>query len=83
MKNRISYWIAVAVPALVLYFIMTMYSSPSLVFVLVVLYIFVYRPILNMIRLMSLNAIERRDIWKLFIPFQNGKYSKILWLGQA
>ncbi len=46
-----------------------------------IIYAIVYRPVLHVIRLLDLKKISRREIWKMFIPFYDIKYTKALWWG--
>jgi hypothetical protein len=44
-------------------------------------YALIYRPVIHIVRLLKLKAIERKNAWKLFIPFYGSKYLRPLWFG--
>jgi hypothetical protein len=84
MKDRligvISFWLAAIVPFVGLFILEDVYGAKWFVTWLPI-YALIYRPTLHILRLLSLNAIEEKDAWKLFIPFYQNKYLKTLWLG--
>ena len=77
----ISFWLmAAAVPTGVLFLVSEILGSFWFFFFLM-LYVFLYRPFLNIHRLLSLKAIEEKEAWKFFVPFHHTRYMKTLWFG--
>ncbi|EGV43103.1 hypothetical protein BZARG_1026 [Bizionia argentinensis JUB59] len=80
MKNLLLFYSAIIVP-LVLIIVFTnadLLTSWQFVTALVI-YVFVYRTLVDGKRLVSKNKIENRDIWKLLIPGFRFKYFKTLY----
>lgn len=81
--KTIAYWILALVPLLVIFYALRnkITDWPSWLFVsLILLYAFVYRPLLEMIRLIDLKVIEKREAWKAyFFPFANLRYMGVVW----
>lgn len=84
MKDRLAgtiiFWMAAIVPLLGAFVVRMVYGTYWFVTFLLI-YILIYRPILHIIRLLSLKAIEEKDAWKFFIPFYHNKYFRTMWLG--
>jgi hypothetical protein len=79
--NTVLFWLAAAVlPCLCLLYISKVYGPVWFLNGLLI-YGFVYRPIVVVIRLLSLKAIEKKDAWRVLLPFWAKKYFKIMWLG--
>ena len=81
-RNRLRYWALAVVP----FFAIVLSSKliGPLWFVLFLLfYIFIYRPALDIQRLMSLRVIEEKDAWRFFIPLAVDRiqYTRKLWWG--
>lgn len=80
LKGAIVFWLLVIVPLAGLFLALEWYGKSAFFFGLII-YAIVYRPVLNIVRLLQLKKISRKDIWKFFIPFYDIKYTKSLWLG--
>lgn len=85
MKDRIVgivlFWAAAAVVPCVCLFIISKVYGAVWFSIALLIYLFFYRPLVVIIRLLSLKAIEEKDAWKFFIPFYHNKYFKTMWLG--
>ena len=83
-KNRLIgialFWIAAIVPVVGI-FMINDFLGPYWFITLLLIYVLIYRPILHILRLLRLKAIEEKDAWKFFIPFYQTKHMKDLWLG--
>jgi hypothetical protein len=82
-QNRILFWVLAIVPFLTVVYIVPMVFGSTWFFTCFVLYLFLYRPALVVRRLLSLNKIEEKDAWKIFIPFHTSetRYFSSLWFG--
>ena len=84
MKDRfagiILFWLAVSIPFAGLFLILRLFGGYWFVSFFLI-YALIYRPILHIVRLLSLKAIEEKDAWKFFLPFYNVKYFRTLWFG--
>lgn len=78
--NRIMFWYAAFVPFLSLFVVSKLYGAWSFAIGLGI-YVFVYRPIIHIIRLLKLGVIERKDAWKQFLPWYQSQFFRELWLG--
>jgi hypothetical protein len=78
--SRILFWLFAILPFLGLLFVLKQYGSVWFTMMLLV-YVFAYRPVLHIVRLLNLGLINKNEIWKLFIPFYQTKFIKSLWLG--
>lgn len=68
-RNTILFYIIVAIPLLVdIFYVSPTYGSPAFVIVLII-YIFVFRPFTDGFKLAALGKIKPSDISKMFIPF--------------
>lgn len=74
------FWLAAIIPFVAIFLIGKVYGSYWFVTCLLI-YALIYRPILNIMRLLRLKVIEQKDSWKFFIPFYQSKYLKALWFG--
>ena len=80
MKNSLIYYLTIFIPLLVLYVLIKSDSiEPSIFVLLILFYALVYRGISDYYRLISRNAIEKREFWKLLIPGSRIKYFKQLY----
>jgi hypothetical protein len=82
LAEIVLFWVLAILPFLGI--ILMMYKvnkSPWFVITLLLIYALIYRPILHIFRLLRLKVIEKKDAWKLFIPFYPVKYIKALWFG--
>lgn len=79
--NRLVYWTLSIVPAVGIYFGGRMLGS-FWFFLFFLFYLFIYRPTLDIQRLLSLKRIDEKDAWRFFVPFavDRWKYNKSLWL---
>ena len=79
--NRILYWALALGPVLILYL-----SLPWLgdvwFWTFMLFHFFIFKPTLDIQRLLSLNKIEEKDAWKFFVPLavDQMKYNRSLWL---
>lgn len=82
LKNRLLYWALAIVPFLGVIGIGKFYD-PFLFFIFFLFYLFIYRPLLDIQRLLSLKKIQEKDAWRFFVPFavDRLKYNRSLWLG--
>jgi hypothetical protein len=78
--NRIVFWIMVPIPLGILVMLTPLYG-PFWFTAGLLVYAMIYRPILNIFRLLKLKVIEEKDAWKMFIPFYDTRYLKSLFLG--
>jgi hypothetical protein len=81
--NRILFWLLAIVPLLVIIYVLPRTVEPAWFFSSFFLYIFLFRPALVIWRLLTLNKIEEKAAWRLFIPLNldETKYFRSLWLG--
>lgn len=79
MKNLYVYYFALLAPALLL-MLSWQLLLPELALLLLFIYVFIYRTILDGMRLASKKLIEPRHIWKMILPGMRGKYFKALYL---
>jgi len=81
LYGAVAFWLLVILPLLGLLQALK-YDDDYTFFFGLIIYAIVYRPILNIMRLLALKKICRKDIWKFYIiPFYELKYTKSLWLG--
>lgn len=78
MKNIFIYYLMILLPWLPLEWLLKTGES-TLFFVFLFLYIFVYRLFTDAYRLLAKGAIEKKDMWKVIIPFGRAKYFKVLY----
>lgn len=79
--NRILYWALCLLPAVAIYLAGQILGSFWFV-LLLLFYLFIYRPTLDVQRLLSLKKIEEKDAWRFFVPFaiDRFRYNRNLWL---
>ncbi len=79
--NRLLYWALCLLPGVAIYFAGRVLGSFWFCAFLV-FYVFIYRPALDIQRLLSLGKIEEKDAWRFFVPFavDRWRYNKSLWL---
>jgi hypothetical protein len=73
MKKLLTFYFLILLPLPVIY---TVYKigTPIFATVLIIMYVLVYRPIINGLRLRELGLVERKEFWMLFVPFYSLKY---------
>lgn len=76
----VTFWLLVTLPLVGLLQALK-YDDDYTFFFGLIIYAIIYRPTLNIIRLLELKKISGKDIWKFFIPFYEIKYTKSLWWG--
>ena len=75
MKNLLFYYLAVFVPIIAIFIIVREDMISTNWFIgLFFFYLFVYRTIIDGLRLVKLQLIDQKDIWKLLIPGYRFKY---------
>ena len=80
MKNSIVYYLAIFIPLIILYNLLKSDSIDTSWFLIAIFtYAFVYRMITDYYRLLSRNAIEKKDYWKLLIPGSRYRYFRSLY----
>ena len=79
-RNRITFWLLCLIPFCCV-FLLGQYFGPTWFVVSLMFYAAVYRPLLAIYRLLQLGLIEKKDAWKLFIPFYHTSYTADLWVG--
>lgn len=67
----LSYYLQIIVPMGILFWGLKMNLTNFFVYG-IILYAFVYRPVIDGIRLVKIGSIEKKEAWKLFIPFYYG-----------
>ena len=81
LTNTIIYWLLVVVPLLGLFIGQRVFGGNFFAIGLIT-YALIYRPTLNIARLLSLNKITRNEIWKFVVnPFRDIVYLKSIWMG--
>lgn len=79
-RNRITFWLLCIIPFYFV-FLLGQYYGPTWFVFSLMFYAAIYRPILAIYRLLQLGLIEKKDAWKLFIPFYHTSYTVALWVG--
>jgi hypothetical protein len=81
MKNIVVYYFVVIVPAAAIFLLAhsDMINSNWFVFSFG-FYLFIYRTYIDGKRLSDKGLIEKKDIWKLIIPWQRWRFFKDLYL---
>lgn len=81
LHNRILYWALALIPLGGFPVIAEVFGSVWFVLYLL-FYTFIYRPLIDTQRLMSLNVITEKDAWRFFVQLQvdTTRYLKNLWL---
>ena len=80
LPGIIFFWAAAIIPFLVIIMTKNFFGANWFVMSLTI-YAVIYRPMLNVFRLLQLKRIKEQDAWKSFIPFHDAKYMKALWFG--
>jgi hypothetical protein len=78
--NRITFWALCIVPFVSIIW-MSKIMGPEFFVMFFFVYALLYRPFVHINRLLQLGAIEEKDAWRLFIPFYQTRFIKIMWLG--
>ena len=79
MRNLFTYYLVSIILPIPLLAYMLYEGSNPLFAIAVLVYAFLYRPLVDGIRLRSLGAVDKKEIVKLFIPFWSMKYFKKLY----
>jgi hypothetical protein len=75
MKSLPVYFLAIATPLVALILLLITKGISSLTFALLLLiWALIYRPITDGKRLIEKGVIQKKDIWKLFLPFYRYKW---------
>ncbi len=78
MKNIFLYYFLFLAPGILL--AVSWDSLPEYTnLVLLALYVFVYRTLLDGMRLNAMGILEKKEIWKMAVPGMRGKYVKQLY----
>jgi len=81
MKNLAIYYLAILVPFGIIIWLGNINEISRTVFwALLLIYLFIYRPFTDGLRLIDKGLIDKKEIWKLMIPGNHMKYSKDLYL---
>jgi hypothetical protein len=80
-KNILVYYALVFIPLGVLVLGSKNHLISPVIFVICLLvYAFAYHPYVSGLRLLALNKLERKDFWRMFIPFWDTIHFKTLFL---
>jgi len=79
MKSSILYYLVITVPFVALLYGGLDKIDSALFIVLLLTYVFIYRPITDYLRLLSRNIIGRKDFWRTYMPSSRIKYFKALY----
>jgi hypothetical protein len=81
MKNIIVYYFVVIVPAAIIFLLRLTDTINSIWFVYsFCFYLLIYRTYIDGKRLVDKGLIEKKDIWKMIIPWQRFRFFKDLYL---
>lgn len=83
LTGTIIFWLGAALPLAGIFVIHSIIDSAVFFFWALLSYALVYRPLLNIGRLLSLDVIEKKDAWRVFIPFYHTRYMKEIWFGKV
>lgn len=75
-----TFYFLILIPFILLIFL-GIWGDSYLFMILILVYAVLYRPFIHILRLVSLNVIQVKEGWKLFIPIIDLKYFKKLYLG--
>ncbi|HEX8040153.1 MAG TPA: hypothetical protein VF490_13425 [Chryseosolibacter sp.] len=79
--GTIQYWLLVTVPFAGLYLGQAYFGGYFFAIGLII-YALVYRPVLNILRLIRIGKITKSDAWKFIVnPFRDFMYLKSIWMG--
>jgi hypothetical protein len=82
MKNLIIYYFLIIGPMPLLYFGIKTFEGVIATFIIFT-YIFIYRPLIDGLRILQLGLIEKHLIWKAFIPlYANWVWRRELYFGK-
>jgi len=71
MKSLLVYYLSITIPLLALILLVSFHSIDSITFViLLMIWAFIYRPITDGMRLINKGIIQKKEFWKLFVPFR-------------
>jgi hypothetical protein len=80
-KNILVYYALIFIPLIALVLSSKNNLISATVFVICLqLYVFLYHPYVSGLRLLALNKIEKKDFWRMFIPFWDTIHFKTLFL---
>jgi len=80
MKHIKLYYLMIFAPVAIIFALLVSGISSSFGFgVALIIYFTIYRSLVDGIRLIELHEIDKKDFWKLFIPFWRYKYWKSLY----
>ena len=83
MKRLLLYYLAIIGPLLLLVILVTFYDlTPKYFMIGLLLYALIYHPLISGYRLYVSGVIERKEIWRNFIPFWNAKYFEFLFFNK-
>jgi hypothetical protein len=81
MKNLYIYLLSIVIPLVLLLILGMNVLEPTSFVILILVYIVIYRPIIDGLRLNSITNIGSSEKWKLYIPFYGHlKFFKQLYL---
>lgn len=75
MKNIIIFYTIILIPIPIMFYLAKNNHLNSF-FLMLIIYILIYRPLTDGIRLYSKGIIKKSEIWKLLIPFFRWKLIK-------
>lgn len=80
MKNHAVYYTAIILPLILIGY--TLWKPHTNLFIWsILLYVLVYRPFTDGLRLISRNVIQKNELWKMFIPVYNLKWQRYCYFG--
>lgn len=80
-QNILIYYFLIFIPVLLMA-VCIKYSLINSVtfFICLQVYALLYHPYVSGLRLLALNKLEKKDFWRMFIPFWDTKFFKTLFL---
>jgi len=83
MRNIFAFYCLIATPLLALVILASTHRiSATLFAVLMIIYAFIYHPLLCGLRLVETGKISNDKVWRSFIPFWNWKYTTFLFFNR-
>jgi hypothetical protein len=80
-KNILVYYLLIFIPlGLLALCIKNNLISPVVFAIALQIYAFLYHPYVSGLRLLALNKLEKKDFWRMFIPFCDTIHFKTLFL---
>ena len=80
-KNILVYYGLIFIPLVALFLSAKNHLISPVIFVIFLfIYAFLYHPYVSGLRLLALNKIEKKDFWRMFIPFWDTIHFKTLFL---